>query len=120
MARTDSRATVFLLRASRQCGRRASGVGSDVTRTQIIEARRELFVGEHGACRLPVRKSLFGGWVPLSPINRQVVDRRQGAGRRINRDRRREAVLVQDERRSGIDRRSPVPRRSGEHRRGAA
>ncbi len=60
-----------------------------------------------------------GECVPL-PITRHSVDRRQGAGRRINRDRRREAVPVEEERRSGIDRRSPVPRRSGEHRRGAA
>jgi len=120
MAGPDRRATVFLLGASGQCGRRASGVGSDVMRTRIIEARRDFFVGEHGACRLPVREEPTGGCVSLSPITRHSVDRRQGAGRRINRDRRREALPVEEERRRGIDRRSPVPRRSGEHRRGAA
>ena len=38
-------------------------------------------------------------------------DRRRDFGRRITRDRRREAIEVQVERRSGMDRRSGDPRR---------
>lgn len=48
---------------------------------------------------------------------RRVSDRRQGLGRRIVRDRRRETILVAVERRSGTERRSAIPRRSGLDRR---
>ncbi len=50
-------------------------------------------------------------------IRRRARDRREGFGRRMVRDRRREEVPVPVEQRSGIDRRSGVPRRSGEERR---
>ncbi|HEV2749946.1 MAG TPA: hypothetical protein VGV12_05410 [Gemmatimonadales bacterium] len=53
----------------------------------------------------------------LAPITRHREDRRRTAGRRIVRDRRRETVPVPVEHRSGADRRSRVPRRSGEQRR---
>ena len=50
-------------------------------------------------------------------IRRRVDDRRDGFGRRMVRDRRREAVPVPVERRSGTERRSDGARRSGEERR---
>jgi len=50
-------------------------------------------------------------------IRRRSVDRREGLGRRIVRDRRREQVPPADERRGGKERRSGVARRSGEERR---
>ena len=50
-------------------------------------------------------------------IRRRVDDRREGSGRRMVRDRRREEVPVPVERRSGTDRRSARVRRSGEERR---
>jgi hypothetical protein len=54
---------------------------------------------------------------------RSGVDRRQGLGRRIVRERRREQLMVDDERRrvndrrSGIQRRVAQDRRSGPHQR---
>ena len=53
-------------------------------------------------------------------IRRRSSDRRQSLGRRIVRDRRREQVLPESERRSGKERRSGLARRSGEERRSAA
>ena len=48
---------------------------------------------------------------------RRLVDRRQSLGRRIVRERRRRTVSVAVDRRSGIDRRTNMLRRSGDERR---
>src|SRR5213080_2466745 len=51
---------------------------------------------------------------------RRLVDRRQSLGRRIVRERRRRTVSVAVDRRSGIDRRTNMLRRSGDERGGGA
>jgi len=48
---------------------------------------------------------------------RRLVDRRHSVGRRIVRERRRNAVPVTIDRRTGIERRMVLVRRSGEERR---
>ena len=48
---------------------------------------------------------------------RRLVDRRQSVGRRIVRERRRMAVPVTIDRRSGIERRTIMSRRAGQERR---
>jgi hypothetical protein len=50
-------------------------------------------------------------------IRRRSLDRRENLGRRIVRDRRREQIPPEVERRSGKERRSGITRRSGEERR---
>jgi hypothetical protein len=52
-----------------------------------------------------------------SSPKRSILERRQGEGRRMTRDRRREDIPSTAERRSGVDRRSGWSRRSGETRR---
>lgn len=51
---------------------------------------------------------------------RSGVDRRQGLGRRIVRERRREQMSVDEERRGGKDRRSGMQRRVVQDRRSGA